>query len=167
MATLRIPILGVNTIPDESGDVFLEPWSIKATGAPAIDPLVLIFNESGAKDGIRGNFQVPQNYVGTAKFIIIWTANATTGVLNMDLSYLTRSAGEDFGAAATDTTDNATDTKTGTVDVYEELSFTVTSADFAAGDEVLFELFRDSLDAADTMAAPAVVFGVYFEYSDA
>lgn len=166
MATHRIPILGANTVPDSSGDVFFEPYTVKDTGPAAWDGLVLIFNESGAKDGIRSNFRVPENYVGSAKFLVVWTANATTGNLNMDLSYLNRSGAEDMGAAYESTDDNATSTKSGTAFQRTELTITPTAGDFVAGDECLYELFRDSLDVADTLGSPAIIFGIYFEYSD-
>lgn len=166
MATHTIPIFGIMTRVDNSGDVFPEPYSVKDSGA-VIDPSVFIFNESGAKDGILGIFRVPEDYVSAPKILLPWNANATAGVLNIDLSYLTRAPGEDMGAAATSTSDNATDTKTGTAFVLELLTLTLTAGNFAANDMVLFELFRDSLDAADTLAVPAIIFGLYFQYSDA
>lgn len=166
MATQQISILGPGTLPDDSGDVFLEPYSVKDSGA-AIAPMVLVFNDSGAKDGLRGSFVVPQDYVGSASLKTLWTANATSGAVVWDLSYLTRAAGEDMGAAATDTTDTVTDTKSATAFDLEIAEISVTSADFTAGDVVTFELFRDGANASDTMAAAAIVFDVVFEYDDA
>lgn len=164
MATHRIPILGHATVPDASGDVFFQPYTVVDSGA-VIDPLVLMFNDSGTKDGIRSSFRVPENYVGTAVLKVVWTANATSGTFIVDWTVLTRSGAEDMGAAATRSTETATDTKGGTAFTREELSLTLTDADYAAGDEVLFEMFRDTI--SDTMAAAAAVFGVYFEYQDA
>jgi len=165
MATHELAILGANSKPDTSGEVFFEPYSIKDTGA-VIDPLVLIFNNSGTKDGISGVFQVPQNYVGTAKLNIYWNANATTGNCIFDLSYLTRSSGEDMGAAATDTTDTVTTGTNGTAFNLNKSTMTLTAGDFAAGDIVPFELFRDTANASDTLAAAAIVFAITFEYAD-
>ena len=163
MATHRIPILGFNTVPDASGDVFFQPYSVVDVGA-TIDPLVLTFNDSGAKDGVRGNFRVPENYVGTAKLLIVCTGNATGGTIVFDWSVLTRSGAEDMGDGTTRTTETGNVTKGGTVFLREEITITLTDGDYAAGDEVLFELFRDTI--TDTMAAATAVFGVYFEYSD-
>jgi hypothetical protein len=165
MATHEILILGSNTIPDTSGDVFLEPYSIKDTGT-AIDPMVWIFNDSGAKIGLRGSFQVPQNYVGTAKSNIYWNANATTGDVVWDLSYLTRTSGEDMGAAATDTTDTVTTSTNATAFNLNKSTMTLTSGDFAAGDIVTFEVFRDGLSGSDTLAVAAIMFIATFEYAD-
>jgi len=163
MATHRIPILGSMTVPDTSGEVFFQPYTVVDSGA-VIDPLVLTFNDSGTKDGVRGSFRVPENYVGTAVLLVVWTANATSGTFIIDWSVLTRSGAEDMGAAATRTTETDTVTKSSTAFAREESNMPLTDADYAAGDEVLFELFRDTVN--DTMAAPAAVFGVYFEYAD-
>jgi len=169
MATHEIFILGVNTIPDASGDVFQQPYSILDTGPPAIDPLVLVFNDSGAKDGVRGAFQVPQNYVGTAKLNVYWNSSNTTAARDavFDLSYLARSAGEDMGAAATDTTDTVTSLDSTTAFALNKATMTLTAGDFTAGDIVTFELFRDGVEAADDLALALMVFVVTFEYADA
>lgn len=164
MATHRISILGPMTVPDADGDVFFQPYSVVDSGA-AIDPLVLMFNNSGNKDGVRGVFEVPQNYVGTANLVIKWTANATSGTCIFDWSVLPRAITEDMGAAAARTTETATDTKTGTAFLLEVVTMTLTDADYAAGDVVTFEFFRDS--PTDSMAAAAAVFSVHFEYNDA
>ena len=163
MATLDLDITG-GLKPDSSGEVFWQPYKIIDTGA-VIDPLVLCFNNSGTKDGAAAAFKVPQNYVGTAKIIVEWNANATTGNGTLDLSYLARSDGEDMGAAATDTTDTVTTTTDGTAFNLNTSSMTLTSGDFAAGDIVAFEIFRDTI--TDTMAATMMVWKIVFQYSDA
>lgn len=165
MATHQIPILGANTIPDDSGEVFFQPYSIVDTAA-VLDALVLTFNDSGTKDGVRGVFTVPQNYAGSASIKIVWCADdGTTNSVTFDLSYLTRSGAEDMGAAATATSDTVTDNQTSTPFLRQEAEISVTSGNFVAGDQVIFELFRDSPN--DTMAAAVLVFQVLFEYDDA
>jgi hypothetical protein len=149
MATHQISVLGAGTAPDTDGDVFQQPYSRIDSGT-VIDPLIFAFQDSGNKDGLRGSFIVPQNYVGTAKFIVLWVANATTGNCIWDLSYLTRSDDEDMGAAATDTTDTVTTGTSGTAFLLNTSSMTLTAGDFAAGDLVTFELFRDGANASDT-----------------
>lgn len=166
MATHQISILGFGTKPDVSGDVFFEPYSVKDTGA-VIDPLVCIFNDSGTKIGLSGLFIVPQNYVGTAKLIALWNANATTGDAVLDLSYLTRTDGEDMGAAATDTTDTVTTGTDGTAFGLNTSTMTLTSGDFSAGDIVPFEFFRDGANASDTLSAALILWSLIFEYADA
>ena len=163
MPTQRIPVLGPMTIPDSSSEVFFEPYDVADTGAVVV-PLVVAFNNSGTRDGLRGSFRVPENYVDTANLLVVWTANATSGTVAWDWAVLTRSGAEDMGAAATRTSETVVPTKGGTAFTREEATITLTDTDYVAGDEVLFEMFRDTI--TDTMAAKAVVFGVYFEYSD-
>ena len=164
MATHQIGILGWNAIPDASGEAFFDRYDIADTAA-AISPNVLNFSDSGTKDGVRGAFIVPQNYATGAEFVVHWTANATSGTVTFDFSYLTRTAAEDMGAAATSTTDTVTDTKTGTAFVLETIKTSgVTDGDFVAGDICTFEIFRDTIN--DTMAANALVFDILFEYTD-
>jgi len=164
MATHQIPILGAGTLPDTSGNVFFQPYTVEDTAA-VIDPLVLVFVNVSAKIGIASTFTVPQNYVGSPSFEIIWTANnATTNNAVFDLSYLTRSGTEDMGAAATATTDTVTDAHTGTAFQRNQASISVTAGNFALGDQCLYELFRDGV--ADSLAADYLVFQVLFQYDD-
>ena len=85
MATHRIPILNTSTIPDDSGDVFFEPYDVKATN-DVWKYLVLIFNVGSARDGVRGKFDVPQNYVGSPNIIVVWTSTATSGDVEWDFA---------------------------------------------------------------------------------
>ena len=164
MATHRINILGAMTLPDTSGEVYFQPYSVVDTGA-VVDPMVLMFNDSGTVDGVRGVFQVPQNYVGSPVLRIVWTADATSGTCVFDWSVLPRSGTEDMGAAAARTTETDSTTKSSTAFARETNDITLTAGDYAAGDTVLFELFRDTI--TDTMAADCAVFEVLFEYADA
>jgi len=164
MATRRKSIFGIGTIPDDSGNVFFERYDVTDTAA-AWKGLVLAFKDSGTKAGVRGSFEVPQDYVGSAKIVIVWTANETSGTCVFDWSVLPRSGVEDMGAAFARTTETDSTTKGGTAFTRETNDITLTDADYAKGDEVLYELFRDSI--TDTMAAKCLVFNAYFEYADA
>ncbi len=165
MATHRINILaGISVLPDSSGGVFPQPYDIVDTAA-VISPMVLTFNDSSAVEGVRGSFRIPENYVGTANLSLVFTADATSGNVTFDWSVLTRSGTEDMGAAATRTSETVT--KDGPTTAFQriEADLSLTDGDYVAGDESLFELFRDSV--TDTMAAPMVLFSAHFEYSDA
>jgi len=166
MATFRIPILGFSTKPDTSGEVFLEPQSVKGTN-DFFDQLVLVFNDSSTKDSCYGTFQVPQNYVGSAKFIVEWTSTATTGDVEWDLDYRAVAIGESMDQASAQESLNQNDTAPGTTDLLQEASITATAGNFAVGDMVPFLLSRDGTDGGDTISAAVTVFGVYFEYADA
>ena len=168
MATFRLPILGANTVPDSSGEVFFEPYTVKATN-DNWGHMVLIYNDSATRNGLRGAFDVPQNYVGSAVIIIHWTATATSGDVEFDFDY--RAVGgddtESLDQATAQETVNQNDTVPSAVNERMTASLTLTAGNFAAGDTVEFELFRDGTDGGDTMAAAAIVHQVLFEYADA
>jgi hypothetical protein len=145
--------------------VFFESYSVKATN-DLLGGLVLIMNDSATRNGIRGRFQVPQNFVGSAKIIIDWTATATTGDVEFDFDYRAIAAGETLDPATAQESVNINDTAPSTAHDRLTAEITLTDANFSVGDQVLFELFRDGTDAGDTMAASAIIFGVYLEYAD-
>lgn len=86
MATHRIPILNQFCRPDNSGNVFWEPFSVKATN-DVWDHGVWVFNDTATRLLLHGNFMVPQNYVGTASIILPWSASAITGNVVWDFDY--------------------------------------------------------------------------------
>ena len=168
MATHRIPIFGFNTVPDSSGDVFLEPYTVKATN-DVWGHLVFVFNDTATRIGVSGVFEVPENYVGTANLVIRWTTTATTGDVEFDFDY--RAVGgddlESLDQAGTQESVNQNDTAPSATDERMTATLTLTDGNFAAGDTVEFELFRDGTDAGDTLAAAVQIHGAFFEYADA
>ena len=168
MATIRRSILGFATIPDASGDVFFEPYSIKATN-DVWRRLVVIFNDTAARDGLRGAFNVPKDYVGAPKIIVVWTATATSGDVEWDFDY--RAVGgndvESLDQTGTQESVNVNDTAPSAAHERMEAFLSLTAANLVPDDTLLFELFRDGTDGGDTMAAAAIVHDVLFEYSDA
>lgn len=168
MATHRLPILGWASVPDTSGDVFLEPYTTKATN-DNWGNLVWIFNDTANRNGLRGLFDIPQNYVGTANLVVVWTSTATSGDVEWDFDY--RAVGgndaESLDQATAQETVNSNDTAPSAVNERMEISIPLTDGNFSAGDTVEFELFRDGTDGGDTMAAAAMLFGAFFEYADA
>lgn len=168
MATHRIPIIGWNTLPDNSGNVFFEPYPVKATN-DRWDHGHFIFNDTSTRLELYGLFHVPKNYVGTAKIIIVWTTTAITGNVVWDFDY--RAVGGDDAESLDQTGQQealtVTDAAPGATDRRMEVSIALTSANLAADDTVEFLLARDGADAADTMAAAAQLVGLLFEYADA
>lgn len=168
MSTHRIPILGFGSVPDASGDVFFEPYDVKASN-DVWKRLVAIFNDTANRNGLRGGFVVPKNYVGTPKFIVVWTSTATSGDVEWDADY--RAVGgddaESLDQSGTQESVNQNDTAPSAAHERMEAALTLTAANLAVDDEVEFELFRDGTDAGDTMAAAAIVFSILFEYADA
>lgn len=167
MSTHQISILGANTIPDSVGNVFFEPYPIKATN-DFWNHLSCIFNDTATKDSLYGLFTVPQNYVGTPKFYPIWTSTATTGNVVWEMVY--RTIGGDDTTSLDQTTAEetltVTDAAPSATDRRLTPSMAATAGNFAAGETVEFRLSRDGT-AADTMAAAAQLHALVFEYTDA
>lgn len=167
MTTHIVPILGANTIPDTSGNCFLESYTTRATN-DVWGFLVFIFADTATRIGLRGMFRVPQNYVGTAAIIVEWTSTATSGDVEWDFDY--RAIGgndaESMDQAGTQETVNSNDVAPTAANNRLSFSLSLTSANLVAGDLVEFELFRDGTDGGDTMAAAAILFGAYFSYAD-
>lgn len=168
MATHRLSILGWQTRPDDTGEVFFEPYSIKATN-DQWQHLVLVMNDTATRNGVYGVFDVPQNYVGTANLVVVWTSTATSGDIEADFDY--RAVGgndtESLDQSGTQETVNSNDTAPSAAHERMELSIALTDGNFSAGDTVEFFFARDGTDAGDTMAAAALIFGLFFEYADA
>lgn len=168
MATHRLPILGWSTVPDTSGNVFFEPYSIKATN-DVWEYLVCVFEDTSTRDGLRGRFDVPQNYVDTANLIVVWTLHTTaTGDVEWDFDY--RAVGgndtESLDQSGTQETVNANDTNPSAINERMEISISLTDGNFATGDTVQFELFRDGTDSGDTISEAIILHGLFFEYND-
>lgn len=168
MATHRIPILGWPTNPDTSGDMFFEPFDVKASN-DVWDRHVAVFNDTATRIGVHGGFTVPKNYIGSAKLVVVWTTSATSGDVEWDFDY--RAVGgddaESLDQAGTQESVNLNDTAPGAAFRRMETLITLTAGNFAIDDEVTFTFFRDGTDAGDTMAAAALVFQLLWEYSDA
>ena len=167
MALHRLPILGWNTTPDNSGNVFNEPYTVKATN-DVWGYRVYVFNDTSTRDGLRGAFNVPKGYVDSAALIVAWTTTETTGDVEWDCDY--RAVGgndtESLDQAGTQESVNGNDTAPGAINRRMELSIPLTDGNFAEDDTVQFELFRDGTDGGDTIAAAVTLHGLYFEYAD-
>ena len=168
MPTHRLPILGFATSPDASGDVFFEPYSIKMAVAGRWDEqLVAIFKDTSTRIGLQGRFLVPKNYVGTSNLIIDWASDtATANAVEWDFEYRAVAALQSFAQATQDEAVNDADIAAA-IDQRESLSISLTDGNFAIDDIVQWELFRDGVDAGDTLVGAVMLFGLYFEYADA
>jgi len=168
MATHRIPIIEWSAVPDTGGQVWAGAYDEFGTN-DVWDRLVLVFADTATRKGLRGGFAIPKNYVGSPALKIVWTATAITGNVVWDYDY--RAVGgndaESLDQAGTQESVTVTDAAPAAAHNRLEASVALTAANFAVDDEVEFEFFRDGVDAADTMAASALLFGLYFEYSDA
>jgi hypothetical protein len=169
MALHRLPILGFATIPDSTGDVWFEPYSIKATN-DVWKHLIGIFDDTATRIGLYGLFDVPENYnpATAPNLVIVWTSTATAGDVEWDFDY--RAVGgndtESLDQAGTQESVNQNDTAPSAAHERMEVSIALTAANFDPEDTVEFFFARDGTDGGDTMAAAAFLFGLFFEYQD-
>lgn len=169
MATHRISVLNSQSLADNSGDVFSEPADVKGTNG-FFKHGVLVFNDSGNDDEIFISWDVPQNYVGTAGFRVIWTTTATTGDWEAGIAY--RAVGGDDSESLDQTTaqesllsGNNFTAPSATDERMSDL-ISLTDANFAAGDTAVGMFSREGADAGDGISA-AIQCRLYFEYADA
>ena len=171
MATHRIPILGFATRPDDTGECFFEPEDLNFGSNDLARQFVLALGSALAaqptvKHGVYGAFEIPQNYVGTAKLGVIWAATLTTGDVVFDFDYRAIADDESLDQATWQESVTSTKTVDGTARERDTVLITLTSANFTIADTVEFFFGRDGADSADTAAGRAYVFGLFLEYAD-
>jgi hypothetical protein len=165
MATHRIGILNWAALPDTSGNVWFEPAAITQTN-DRFAQLLARFKDTATKDSLGFRFQVPQNYVGSAKFVVAWTTTATSGNAVWTVDYQSAGQTATYDPSADDENLSATTAAPGSSQTGVTSSMTATAGNFAAGDLVQGKLSRNGAG-SDTIAADLVVYDVYFEYADA
>lgn len=168
MATHRIMILGPNTLPDQSGNVFYEPYSLKATN-DFWKHGIFIFNDTATKDSLYGAFLIPVNYVGTAKIYAYWTSTATSGNVVWEFAYraIAGDDAESLDQATAIESPTVTDAAPSATDRLLVASITLTSANLSANELCEFKFSRDGSSGSDTMTAAAQLHALVFEYADA
>lgn len=164
MATRRMSIFGALQ-PDTSGNVWFEPSSIALTN-DRFPALVLRFKDTATKLKAFGDFSVPKDFVSAPKLVAIWGSSATAGNCVWDAEYKAIAAGESLDPSTDDETATVTTAVGASAWLQRSSSLTLTAANFAIDDLVEFSFGRDGTDAADTLAADALLFDLLFEYSD-
>jgi hypothetical protein len=162
-------MLGANTVPDTTGRCWWETYDTAATNDVWKNLIVRFKDPSGGQaHGIYGIFTVPQNYVGTAAVIPIWTSTATSGNCRWRLTY--RTVGGDDSTSLDQTSNeeqsSVTDAAPGAANRRLTPTISPTSANFAAGETVTFLFERNDDSSTDTMAADALLFDLIFQYAD-
>lgn len=161
--TVRIPILDWHTIPDTSGQVFFEPYTIKAS-VDNWEHGHWIFNDNSTRNELFGVFAVPQDYSDGANVVIVWTTTATSGDVEWDFDYNAVGGTETIDGTVQQSV-NSADTAPSATDERTELTIALTDGNFAAGDTVTFLIARDASDGGDTITAVAVqLVELFFEY---
>lgn len=174
MATLRKPILGWSSRPDDSGKAWFEPFDILATN-DVWDFLVGRIDEAGANNaqlstraGFHGRFEIPKDYIDAASLIIVWTATVTSGNAVWDFEY--RAVGgndsESLDQAGTQESLTVTDAAPGAALRRLETSIDLTDGNFAVDDDVTFFIANDGTDGADTLAGARLLINLLFQYEN-
>jgi len=168
MATHRIQIFGGASLP-KTGDIFLEPYSVKATNAIS-DRLVLIFKDGAAKFTLGLGFIVPKNYAGSPKIVFTFQPNALTSGTKVifGFEYNAIASGEAGDPSTFTETVTANPTASGVTLQDASVSIALTAGNFAIDDRVAGNLFRDPSNVNDDHAADVIVMPetIVFEYSD-
>ncbi len=164
MATHRISIGTWAMLPDTSGNVWLEPASLTQTN-DRYPQLVARFRDTATKDSLGFRFQIPQNYVGTAKFYVCWTTTATSGNAIWTVDYSSAGQTASLDPSADEENLTVTTAAPGSSQTGVQSSMTATAANFAAGDICQGKLSRNGAG-SDTIAADLVVYEFFFEYAD-
>jgi len=171
MATGSVLLLpAAATFPDGStGNLAAGLTRRQGTNAnPKRHFLTLDYDGAGANEGAWFAFRMPADYASGGTLKIEWQANATSGDCKWQASVGAVTAGDadtflehaQAAAATVTTTVNATEARR-----VNTSSITLTMDSAAAGDVVSIYVFRDSLDAADTMTVDAELIAAAFEYT--
>lgn len=164
MATHRLFIPATAFTPNSSGNVYPKLSSIDDANDRFIHER-LAFKDSGTRIGAYVVFEVPNVYVGTPKAVPHWSSTATTGDVVWDVDTKAVADAESLDPSTDDDAVTATATTPGTARLRKDTSITLTGT-YAAGDLVLLAIYRDGVQAADTLAAEALLEGVSFEFAD-
>jgi len=167
MATFRLPILDWSVLPISPGDVYITGYEEFATN-DVWKSLIAVFKDTATRIGLTGRFNVPKNYVGTPKLIVVWTSPATSGNVVWDFDYRAVGGNDTESLDQTGNQESVTATDAAPSAAHErlEVPITLTAANLAVDDTVEWSLFRDGA-AADTMADNALLVDLLFEYADA
>lgn len=152
--------------PDTSGNVRPIPFSEVATN-DLYNTQAMLFADSGTDISAFGTFTVPDGYVGAPALVVRWVTTATSGDVRWQAGYRAIAVGEDYDPSTDQQSVGVTDTAAGTTLFLNEAIISLTAANFTVGDEVPFRITREGSNAADTLAAAAVITSVIFQYDDA
>lgn len=166
MSTFRIDILGSATLPDNSGNVYAEPAAVNFQSNDLYPNSVFVFKDTATLDKLGIAFQVPQNFVGTAKIGIIWATTATSGNAVWEFDYRAIADGESGDPSTNQESVNSTVAAPGTARLLKYTEISLTSGNFSVGDWVMGVIARNGAG-SDTIAASLYLIGAYFSYADA
>jgi putative transposon-encoded protein len=165
MATHRLFIPAIAFLPNlGNSNVYPKPSSIDDAN-DRFPVEILAFKDSGTRIGASARFAVPKNYVGTPKIQAHWKTTATTGDVVWDVDTKAIADGESLDPSTDDDAQTVTTTAPGTARLRKDSEVTLTGT-YAPDDIVQVSVYRDGAQAADTLAAEALLEGISFQYAD-
>ncbi len=169
MATIRIPIMGIGTNPDDTGNTFLDRIDNQLTMTNVKDQLCMVMNApaGGGDTGFHGSFKIPKNFVGTPKIIVTGIIDGTpASTMGFGMTLLGRADTESIDTAyeSEATVTKGTDWTGYSDESMIELSFTPTGT-LAVDDTIVYFFYRE--DGADDSTINFLLTSLEFEYSDA
>lgn len=166
MATIIADVFGALQLPDTSGNVWAEPASLTQTN-DLYPQMIWRFKDTATKIKLGFRFIIPNDYVGSPVFGVVWTSTATSGDVVWDLDYVCAARTATLDPAADEENLTVTSTAPGTSQTGVNPTMSATAANLSAGQVIQGVLARDGASGSDTMAADAVVYGLYFQYANA
>ena len=156
MATVQVPL--PLFVPDSSGNGY--PILYDASPHRFLVPAFL----RDVAGYWYGHVRIPLDYVGTPKVILSVGANATSGVARLAVSsYRTADAASYDGTYTTETAQDIT--VPGTAYLRKDVTFTITTASIAVGDDLVVRVDHEGAHANDTLAADLLLFSAVFQYA--
>jgi hypothetical protein len=111
-----------------------------------------------------GHIRIPSDYASTPKVIMSIGANATSGVSRLAVSsYRAADAASYDGTYTTETAQDIT--VPGTAYLRKDVTFTITTASIAVGDDLMIRLDHEGAHANDTLAVDTILFSAVFTYT--
>ncbi len=153
---------GANLIPDSSGNVFMEPYTI-LSGTAFFAYNIMAFADTSTSDCAFTRFNVPINYTtGATTWIIDWTTTATSGNAIWTLDYRDVSTAT-LAATTSQESLTVTTAASGTASARTQSTMTATASNFSAGDIIQIRFCRNGAG-SDTIAATLAIHDVRFSY---
>lgn len=169
MADLYHPLFNGLTVPDGSGNVWIEPFDVAASN-DVWKFLVWRLKDTSTRIGIRGCTFIPNDYntSGTSQILVPCTSTAISGnyVLDFDYRAIGGDDAESMDQSGTQQSVTVTDAAPGASLRLLRPVMSITAGNLAPGDLLEWELFRDGADGSDTMAADLILFGAWLKYNN-
>ncbi len=153
---------GAGLVPDSSGNVFMEPFTI-LSGSAFFAYNIMAFADTSTLDCAYTRFNVPINYTtGATTWIVDWNTTATSGNAIWTLDYRDVSTAT-LAATTSQESLTVTTAASGTASARTQSTMTATASNFTAGDIIQIRFCRNGAG-SDTIAATLAIHDLRFSY---